>query len=351
VKHGTVTGIAAATLIAVAACGGSGPSSAPASYLAASTSRVAMVQWRTTSGGHVRGTIAAGEVGGSAPGARLSASRTPFTGTVRGNSVTLTFPAMLFLHTSAHGRLSGGTLTLRLAQPDGTLKQTTFRESGVARYNRAVAALRRTISRTNAQFTGQLAGHTQRQVSAHDEQLALTALYRDSSLAHGGVLPRLLARFARDTQTARSDLATEKNAAAGSNSYCEAAFTVGGDAQKVSGDLRAVQGDTLSMNPAIASIRAETASARISMRQLTRAGLPAPSSASVMISNAQGAASRVTAMANSYVSHVNAIGTAARSIANNIATGRCSSARSGSWVSPVTRVGLRCQSVLLRGGG
>jgi hypothetical protein len=289
---------------------------------------------------HVHGIVTAASVSGSAPGERLSVNRTPFTGTVRGNSVTLTFPAMIFLHASAHGTLGGGTLKLRLAQPDGTLKQATFSESDAARYHRAVAALRDTISRANARVAGQLAGHPRRQVSAHAEQLALSALGRDSSLAPGGVLPRILTRFAGDAQTARSDLETEKQDAAGSNSYCKAAFTVGGDAQKVAGDLKTVQGDTEAMAPAITNIRAEMASARVSMRQLTRAGLPPPSSASAVISDAQGATRRVIAMANSYVDQVNAIGATARSVASNIATGRCSSARSGSWTPPVSHVHL-----------
>src|SRR5262249_55733506 len=160
---------------------------------------------------------------------------------------------------------------------------------------------------------GQLAGHPRRQVSAHDAQLALSALYRDSSLAPGGVLPRILARFASDAQTARSDLETEKKDAAGSNSYCKAAFTAGGDAQKVAGALKPVQGDTEAMVPAITTIRAEMARARGPMRQLTRAGLPAPSSASAVISGARSAAGRVIALANSYVDQVNAIGATARS--------------------------------------
>jgi hypothetical protein len=337
-KHLTATGIAAATLLAAVSCAGPAPPRGPASFLAASNSAVTFIQWHATPHGQVRGTVTTSNASGSAPGEMLSVNQTPFTGHVRGNAVTLTFPAMFFLHTSAHGTLGGGTLRLRLAQPDGTVKQATFSESDAAHYNRAVAKLHRTISRTNAQVTSQLTGHPRRQVSAHDEQIAMTALRRDSSLAPGGVLPRVLARFAGDTQTARADLAIVKHHAAGSNSYCKAAFTVGGDAQKVSGDLKAVQGDTATILPAITNIRAEMASARTSMRQLAKAGLATPSSASAMISGAEGNVHQVIVKANSYVDQVNAIGAAARSIANNIATGRCSGARTGTWTPPVPHV-------------
>lgn len=337
-KRLTVTGVAAATLLAVMSCARPAPARGPASYLAASSGTVAFVQWRATPGGHVRGTVTSSHTEGSAPGEMLSVSRTPFTGTVKGSSVMLLFPVQFFLHNSAHGTLSGGTLRLGLAQPDGTLRPATFSESKLASYHRAVAALSKTIKQANAQVASQLTGHPQRQVSAHDEQIALSALRRDSSLAHGSVLPRILARFADGTATARSDLETEKRHAAGSNKYCKAAFTVGGDAQKVGGDLNAMQGDTAAMNPAIANIRAEMASARIAMRQLARAGLDAPSSAAAMISGAEGNVRQVIARANSYVDQANAIGTSARSIADNIDTGRCSGARIGAWVPPVSHV-------------
>ncbi len=89
------------------------------------------------------------------------------------------------------------------------------------------------------------------------------------------------------------------------------------------------------------------------MRQLAKAGLATPNSTPTAISDAQGAVARVTAMANSYVDHINAIGAAARSMANNIDAGRCSGARIGTWVPPVSHVRLRrpAQAVLLGGCG
>lgn len=340
----TITGIAAAALLALASCSRPAPPArGPASYLAVSDSAVTIIAWRATPSGHVRGTVTTSNAAGSAPGETLSVHRAPFTGTVRGSSVTLLFPTPLFLHDSAHGTLSGGTLRLGLAQPDGTLKGVRLNESEPARYHREVAALSRTINRANAQVASQLTGHPQRQVSAHEEQIALSALRRDSRLTPDGVLPRILARFASDAATARADLDTEKHIAAGSNRYCKAAFSVGGAAQKVGGDLNALQGDVATMEPAIANIRAEMASARVAMRQLAKAGLDAPNSAADMISGAQSNVRLVIARANSHVDQVNAIGAAARSIANNIDAGRCSGARIGTWVQPISRVKLLAQ--------
>jgi hypothetical protein len=340
-RSSTITGIAAAALLALASCSRPAPPArGPASYLAVNDSAVTIIAWRATPSGQVRGTVTASSAAGSAPGETLTVNRAPFTGTVRGSSVTLLFPAQLFMHSSVHGTLSGGTLRLRLAQPDGTLKGARFSESGPARYHHAIAALSRTIKRANAQFASQLTGHPQRQVSAHEEQIALSALRRDTSLTPNGVLPRILARFAGDAATARADLQTEKRNAAGSNRYCKAAFATGGAAQKVGGDLNALQGDVAAMNPAITNIGAEMASARVAMRQLAKAGLDAPSSAAAMISGAEGNVGQVIARANSYVGQVNAIGAEARSTANNIDAGRCSGARIGTWVPPVSRVKL-----------
>src|SRR5215467_8523903 len=106
-KRLIVTGIAAAMLLAVVSCGGS-PRGA-ASYLSVGKSQVAFIRWRATSDGHLDGTITADDVGGSAPTETLAVSRAPFTGSLKGSSVTLTFASWLFLRAATHGIVSGGT--------------------------------------------------------------------------------------------------------------------------------------------------------------------------------------------------------------------------------------------------
>src|SRR5258708_18033441 len=121
-----IGGMAAAMLLAATGCGGSDVSPGPASYLAVSASKVSLIQWRITSGGHLQGIITDGSVGGSGPAQRLSVSSAPFTGTMKGNSVRLTFAVLYFLRAHAHGTLGGSSLTMVVPQSDGTVKQAKF---------------------------------------------------------------------------------------------------------------------------------------------------------------------------------------------------------------------------------
>jgi hypothetical protein len=341
-KRLIIAGTAAATLLAAAGCAGSrssaGPSGSgrpgdPVSYLAASNSKVAFIQWRATSKGLLHGTITEGNAGASAPAERLSVSSAPFTGTRSGSSVTLTFGDLYFLQTRARGRLSGSTLTVQVPQSDGTIKQARFSQSDEAGYNRAIARLRSTIRDANMLAARQNPANSQAEQSA---QSALNAVYKDSSLASGGRLADGLARFAGSIEKAQSDLATEKQAASGNNSYCVAAFRAVGDAQTVDGSLLAVQGDVQGMMPDISIVRNDIATANAHLRHLTKAGSPPPSSAYGVIANAKVSLTLAIAKANSYIGQVNAIDTQAHSMANNIATRSCSRARSGATTRPVS---------------
>jgi hypothetical protein len=344
-KHLIIAGTAAATLLAAASCsgsgetGGSGRSGGPASYLTVSNSKVAFIQWRATSKGSLHGTITEGNVGGSTPAETLSVSSAPFAGTMRGSSVTLTFAVSYFLHTRAQGTLSGSTLTLQVPQSDGTTRQAKLSQSDEASYNRAIAALRSTIRHANLVAAQQQAG--QQPADAQAEQVtqsALSELYKDSSLAFGGVLARGLTHFADHIQAARSDLATEKRDTSGNNSYCGAAFKVVGKYQSIDGGVQAVEGDVKSMMGDISIVQNDIATANAHLRKLSKAGLPAPSSASRVIADAKASLRQAIAKANSYIDQINAIDTRAHSIADNMATGKCSGNRSGSPVRPIPHI-------------
>jgi hypothetical protein len=343
-KRLIIAGTAAATLLAAAGCadsrslggpGGSGRSGDPASYLAVNDAKVAFIQWRATPKGRLHGTITEGNVGASAPAETLSVSSVPFIGTRSGSSVTLTFADLYFLQTRAQGTLSGSTLTAGVPQSDGTVKRATFTQSDEASYNRAIARLRNRIRHANQLAAQQQPANAQ---AAHGAQSALGALYKDSSLASGGRLAGGLAHFAHSMQTAQSDLATEKQDASGSNGYCVAAYRASGDAQTVDGGLLAVQGDVQAMMADIAIIRADIAAASAHLRHLSKAGMAAPSSAYGVIANAKVSLAQAIAKANSYIDQMNAIDAQAHSIANSMATRRCSSARSGATTHPLAHI-------------
>jgi hypothetical protein len=343
-KRLIIAGTAAAALLAAAGCAGSRPAAGPAgsgrpgdpaSYLAVGNARVAFIQWRATAKGRLHGTMTEGNVGASAPAETLSVSSVPFTGTRSGSSVTLAFAAMYFLQTRAQGRLTGSTLTVQVPQSDGTIRRVRFSQSDEASYNRAIVQLRSTIRHANLQAAEQDPANAR---AEQGTQKAFGALYQDSSLGSGGRLAGGLARFAHSIQTARSDLAIEQQDASGSNGYCVAAFRAAGEAQTVDGGLLAVQGDVQGMLPDISIVQDDIATARAHVRRLNRAGLPVPMSAYGVIANAKVSLTQAIAKANSYIDQANAIDAQAHSIANQMATRKCSSARSGAVARPIPHI-------------
>jgi len=341
-KHLIIVGAAAVMAVAAAGCSGSEVSHGPASYLAVGGSKVAFIQWRSASGGRLRGTITESSVGGSGPAQTLSVAGAPFTGTMTGGSVRLTFAVPYFLRAHALGTLSGGALRLAVPQSDGTVKKVTFSQADEVDYHHAIAALRTRISRRVAMAVKQQASQRQPPARAQAEQSTqrtLNALYRESSIAHGSRLTDGLAQLADDVAVARSHLATEKRDGSGDNKYCGAAFTVTGDAQAVGGALQKAQGAVMSLMPDISAVRHDAASASASLRHLSRSGIPAPSQAPNVIANANASLKQAIATANSYIGQVNAIDARARVLADNMATRSCSSARSGSSPQPIPPIG------------
>jgi hypothetical protein len=337
-KHLIIACPVAAILFAAAGCSGSEvPSGAP-SYLAVSNSKVAFIQWRTTPKGHLHGTITQAGAGGIAPAQTVSVSSERFTGNMTGNSVTLTFAAWYFLHARAHGTLSGNTLTMWVPQSDGTVRRVRFSQSGKTGYERAVAALHRRIRHANQLAAKTQAGLRHRPADAQLErssQTALSAIYKTSSLASGGMLADGLARFADHIHAARAHLAAEKRDASRKDKYCAAAFSAGGHSKAVDGALQSVQGDVVSLMSDITIIRHDVVTATTLLHHLSKAGIAAPRPASNVIANASASLKQTIAKANSYIDQINAIDARAHSIADNMATRSCSGARNG---NPARRI-------------
>jgi hypothetical protein len=331
-----------AMLLAVASCTGSAKSAdraGAATYLANNKSEIVFIQWQTTKGGHVQGTLTADNIGGAAPGRSLSVTSVPFTGIVHGTSVNLTFAHGLFLHNQARGQLTGSSLTLAVPRSDGSVHVTTFNQSSRSSYNKAVAALR-----SSAQHENLLAGGTGSHHSAnsralqHNTQMDFAALYQNSSLAPQAKLTQDVNRFASDTATARSRLAKEKQDAAGDNHYCAATSTAVGDSHGVNGTLLAAVGDSESLAADINAIRMGIRTTGTDMRRLNRAGLPEPTSAPALIANAKASMAQAIASANSYIDQLNALNNQARVTANRMATGKCSSPGQTALMPPVGHI-------------
>lgn len=341
-KHLIIAGAVAAMLLAATGCGGSDVSPGPASYLAVSGSKVAFIQWRRASDGHLHGTIHEGDVGGTGSAQTLSVTRTLFTGTMTGRSVRLTFPSLYFLREHAHGTLDGSVLTMAVPQSDGTVDQVKFSQSDKGGYDHAIAVLRTKIRRAAVVAAKQQASRRGQAAHAQAEQTtqsSLNALDRESSLTLGGKLSSGVTRLAHNIRAARAHLAREKQDASSDNKYCAAALTVSGDAEAVNGALQNAQGTVLALMPDITSVRHDVAITTAHLRHLSKSGLPAPSRASNVIASANSSLKQAIVTANSYITQINAIDARARALADNMATRACSGARSGASPHPIPPIG------------
>ena len=340
-KRFLISFMAAAMVFAVASCTGSAKSVhyGPAAYLANNKSEIAFIQWRTTADGHVQGTLTADNIGGAAPAASLSTVSVPFAGTVHGTSVNLTFADDLFLQSQAYGRLTGSGLTLAVPQADGTIHRTTFTQSSRSGYNKAVAAMRSSAQHENLMAAQADNGHSANsKIMQHNTQTDLAALYQASSLAPRAKLTADVDRFARDAAAARSRLAIEKQAASGDNRYCSATSTAVGDSHGVNGAALSAAGDRQALTADTTAIRMDIRAAGTDQRRLSKAGLPAPTSAPGLIASANSSMAQAIASANSYIDQLNSSNNQARVIANRMAVGRCSGPGQAALTAPVAHV-------------
>jgi len=332
----------AASLLAVVGCSGSGSSpdsvDGPATYLANNKSEIAFVQWRTTTRGHVQGTLTADNIGGAAPAASLSVNSVPFTGTIHGTSVNLTFAHGLFLQSHAHGTLAASSLTLAVPQTDGSLQRTTLTRSSHASYDTAVTALRKSAQQENLMAGRADSSSANIRADQHNTNADLAALYRASSLAPQGMLTGDVDHFARDAATAQARLAKEKEDAAGDNEYCAATLTAVGDSHGVGGTALAAVGDSESLTADLTAIRMDIRTVDTDLRRLSRAGVTGPPSAPGMIATAKASMTQAVASANSYIDQVNATTNQARVVANRMATGKCSGPGQTAPTAPVVHV-------------
>lgn len=158
-KIHVLRGHRAAALVVAALVGGlAGCSTSPThvSYLYRSPGSSVLVQWQASGSGHLTGTVTGAALTGKPPHEDVSSSSAALTGTVSGSSVDLTLTTDISAGSFAPtrrgllGTLKGGTLTLQIPEPDGTIRQVKLSSGGVTGYNQAVAALHATARTTDS---------------------------------------------------------------------------------------------------------------------------------------------------------------------------------------------------------
>jgi hypothetical protein len=338
IRAAAAVAAALGTALTIAACGGS---SIQPGYLAVYGFNVDFIQWEPTSGSNVQGTLTVASVSGAVPQERVFTNPHPFTGTVHGNSVTLTFSGFP-ARARIHGTLAGGALTLRVPHAKGVIHQGTLTASDTSDYDAAVAVLSRGIQHANSFAEAQRQARNRRWHASPEKsaRIDVAALQQDASLASLSNLGTDLSGFASDIQRADYDLATEEQDVAGSNSYCRVTDTVAGNAQAVHGVFKSVQGDVKAMTPDLATVGRDIATVEGDMQTLSDKRLPAPSGADPMaaIATARADISHAITQANGYIDHMNADYAQAYSFAYGQAKDSCLGHGPGIQAAPVPHI-------------
>ncbi len=291
------TGLAAALVGAVAACGG--PPAYPNTWIALSPTAAVLVQW-TQTGGRLSGQLVAVTLAGTT----TQPLSVLVTGQVNAQgAVTLTLGS-----STETGSVSSTRLTLNGPDATGLLTSLVLIPGRVARYRAAVASLRQRAAAAlaAAQAAQAAAAHqqalNQQVVSANTALSADLGSYAadtgtvrgDASTLQGDVSTLVSDRQAmqQDLQTEQSDATTDGCANGGYGAVQADASTVdtdlstmGTDLTTLSGDLssmrqdmaalaqdvRTIQHDWSALQDAVTADPADTPAAKVTERQVTTA--------------------------------------------------------------------------------
>lgn len=212
-------------------------------YLDTGSGWVAYIQWnRSGSGSLTKDTIA-----GTAPDEEVLSSQVSVEVFVNGSEVT--FAGL----SPENGTLVGGTLTLQVLEPDGTLGTDTFTPAAQGQFNQSVAQLQAQVQSDN---------NTAIQASASDSQAAAVSQAQQSFTSEVTALERATATLNNDTSLAgaisqmKTDYGTEQAEWQAEQDASCSDDTVSGDADTVGGDADTVGGDLDTTNSDVGSLQA-----------------------------------------------------------------------------------------------
>lgn len=127
----------------------SSPAAAPASgYLATGDGYALFLQWNNNHG-TLSGTLQGVGTSGTPPNETSSNNTVSVSGTLNGNSITLSFDG----GPSTFGTVSNGSFSINVPQRNGTLAPVTFHSASAQDFNNAVTAITDGMQSANAQAT------------------------------------------------------------------------------------------------------------------------------------------------------------------------------------------------------
>lgn len=296
-------------------------------YLARTSEAVEFLQL-TVSGTSLRGTLNAGTLAGS--GDSVTTVQATVTGTISGESVTLTFsvgPSWLGGQTSANGTIEGAQLVVTYTQGDGSLASVTFAPSTAKVYDGDLGQLQSQAADVQASESSAAVQAAQTQAQEQQIDLAASRASKDLSTLEDASFSEDLSGLQSDTGDVQSALADEKgdysqfqSDLASNNLPCAdvegmlEADVRGSVEASVDGafmpDLEQLQSDIAALRQTI-----QTASGDVAAYQQAQAGLPSYSpqtpvgalapaltKAQAVIAKAISSANTLIDQANGYVS-------------------------------------------------
>jgi len=309
-----------------------------ATYLAATSSGVIVMQWHDNDG-VLTGTVTTETVRGTPPNLQVVSSTLAVNGVVSGNGATVAFGQ----YPQAYGPIANGTFTVNFPSVDGTVAPLVFKSASVAAYEAMRSALGERVSLQNRMTSSP--GQLQAQQSMIDSEAAtvaadLTALAGEES-ALAEVVPSLPTTFYADaqaTKAASQRLITEAGTGSDHGAVCAGTSLVIGDAQRVAVDgkpvvaLLGVQKDIDTLRSAITSLN-ESSSA-LQNEESTFVGYttptaPSPVDISQAVTTANDSAASAVGRTNAFVHAVDgSLSAAYRYVAQDFREGGCGTAPS-----------------------
>jgi len=218
------------------------------SFVGTASNAAILVQW-TRSGGQLTGELQQALLDGSGSTEQVSSQSQAFTGTISGNSVTLSLNQGLGSVTNLTGTLDGQELALNYPGQGGGVITIRMAPGGPSDFNADLTSLRGQAGQAQNQAAQQEAAQQQANSVASDSQAVSNDLSALQSAEHDatgtGSVAGDLAQMRKDLGQTETDLqhVLGETGHTDVNTLCSDADTVSSDYDTVSGDYDTISGD------------------------------------------------------------------------------------------------------------
>jgi hypothetical protein len=258
---GATTGGPSAGSTSASSDSGGGSTSTSGSFVGTASNAAILVQW-TRTGGQLTGELQQALLEGSGAQEQVSSSSQAFTGTLSGNSVTLSLNQGLGSVSNLTGTLNGQQLDLNYPGQGGGIITIPMSPGGPSDFNSDLANLQSQAGQAQTTAAQQQAAQQQANTVGYAAQAVSNDLSTLQSAQHNatgtGSVAGDLAQMRKDLAQTQADLQHVLGEAGHTdvNTLCSDADTVSSDYDTVSGDYDTISGDQGSSGGDTGSIQA-----------------------------------------------------------------------------------------------